>query len=480
MVDPPVSQFWRRYGDAVDGGEPVFEWTHLNAAGEPISCEVHLVRMPATGHVLVRGSVTDITERKQAEQRLLAQHTVTQILAAAASLQEATPRILRAICENLIWDMGALWTVDKEAGVLRCVEVWHEKSIEVPEFEAKTRATTFKPGIGLPGAVWRSRKPIYLSDLSTKESATFPRAPIAAREGLHAAFAFPVLLSGEVLGVIDFFSREIREPDQDLLDMMITVGSQIGQFIERKRAEDTVRKIQLELAHVVRVSTLGELTATIAHEINQPLGAIVNNAGASLRWLAAQNVDEVRQSIERVIKDGHRASEIISRIRALLKKSAPQKDLLHLNDTISEIMSLVGPELQAHEVAIHTHLSPDVPAVLGDRIQVQQVLLNLMMNAIEAMIITKEGPRELWVGAEKHDAQYVVVRVQDSGPGIAPPQQDRLFEAFYSTKPGGLGMGLAICRSIVEAHGGRLWATANEDRGAAFHFTLPIKEERSA
>ena len=466
--------------DAVDGGEPVFEWTHLNAAGEPISCEVHLVRMPATGHVLVRGSVTDITERKQAEQRLLAQHTVTQILAAAASLQEATPRILRAICENLIWDMGALWTVDKEAGVLRCVEVWHEKSIEVPEFEAKTRATTFKPGIGLPGAVWRSRKPIYLSDLSTKESATFPRAPIAAREGLHAAFAFPVLLSGEVLGVIDFFSREIREPDQDLLDMMITVGSQIGQFIERKRAEDTVRKIQLELAHVVRVSTLGELTATIAHEINQPLGAIVNNAGASLRWLAAQNVDEVRQSIERVIKDGHRASEIISRIRALVKKSAPQKDLLHLNDTISEIMSLVGPELQAHEVAIHTHLSPDVPAVLGDRIQVQQVLLNLMMNAIEAMIITKEGPRELWVGAEKHDAQYVVVRVQDSGPGIAPQQQDRLFEAFYSTKPGGLGMGLAICRSIVEAHGGRLWATANEDRGAAFHFTLPIKEERSA
>ena len=466
--------------DAVDGGEPVFQWTHLNAAGEPISCEVHLVRMPATGHVLVRGSVTDITERKQAEQRLLAQHTVTQILAAAASLQEATPRILRAICENLIWDMGALWTVDKEAGVLRCVEVWHEKSIEVPEFEAKTRATTFKPGIGLPGAVWRSRKPIYLSDLSTKESATFPRAPIAAREGLHAAFAFPILLSGEVLGVIDFFSREIREPDQDLLDMMITVGSQIGQFIERKRAEDTVRKIQLELAHVVRVSTLGELTATIAHEINQPLGAIVNNAGASLRWLAAQNVDEVRQSIERVIKDGHRASEIISRIRALLKKSAPQKDLLHLNDTISEIMSLVGPELQAHEVAIHTHLSPDVPAVLGDRIQVQQVLLNLMMNAIEAMIITKEGPRELWVGAEKHDAQYVVVRVQDSGPGIAPQQQDRLFEAFYSTKPGGLGMGLAICRSIVEAHGGRLWATANEDRGAAFHFTLPIKEERSA
>jgi PAS domain S-box-containing protein len=420
------------------------------------------------------GTVRDVTERKQAEQRLLAQHTVTQILAESASLQEAAPRILQAICESLVWDVGALWTVDQEAGVLRCAEVWLKEFIDVPQFEARSREMTFKLGIELPGAVWESRKPIYLSDLSRNESATFPRALIAAHEGLHAAFAFPILLGGDVLSVIEFFSREIRQPDQDLLDMMITVGSQIGQFFERKRAEDTVQKVELELAHVARVATLGELTASIAHEINQPLGAIVNNAGASLRWLAAQNVDEVRQSIERVIKDGHRASEIISRIRALVKKTAVQKDRLNLTETLREVLALVDSELQAHCVALQLHLSPDLPAVLGDRIQVQQVLLNLMMNAIEAMTATEAVSRELRVGAEKQDAQYLVVRVQDSGPGITPPQHDRLFEPFYSTKPGGLGMGLAICRSIIEAHGGRLWATANEDRGAAFHFTLPI------
>ena len=427
--------------DAVDGGEPVFQWTHLNAAGEHLSCEVRLVRMPAAGHVLVRGSVTDITERKQAEQRLLAQHTVTQILAAAASLQEVTPRVLRAICENLIWDMGALWTVDKEAGVLRCVEVWHEKSIEIPEFEAETRATTFKPGIGLPGAVWRGRKPIYLSDLSTKERATFPRAPIAAREGLHAGFAFPVLLGSEVLGVVELFSREIRQPDKELFNTMATIGSQIGQFIERKCAEEAFRTAQIELAHVTRVATLGEMTASIAHEINQPLGALVNNAGACLGWLDSENLEEARNSVALVMDDAQRASEIITRIRALVKKAPPQKDWLDINQIIREVIGLGQSEVQRNQIALQTQLSDDMPLVFADRIQLQQVMLNLMMNAIEAMTITKEGPRELWVGAEKHDAQYVVVsgtglRARDRAAAAGPPVRSILFHEAWRARHG--------------------------------------------
>src|SRR6266550_265775 len=231
------------------------------------------------------GTVQDITERKQAEQRLVAQHTVTQILAQAATLQEATAKILQAVCECLVWDVGALWSIDKEAGVLRCVEVWHKESIEVPEFEATSRETTFIPGIGLPGRVWFSREPIYIPDVV--RDANFPRAPIAAREVLHAAFGFPILLGGDVLGVMEFFSYEIRQPDQDLLDMMATIGSQIGQFIERKRAEDALHHAQAELTHVTRVATLGEMTASIAHEVNQPLTAVIANANASLRWLAA-------------------------------------------------------------------------------------------------------------------------------------------------------------------------------------------------
>ena len=164
------------------------------------------------------GTVQDITERKQAERRLMAQHTVTQILAQAATLQEATAKILQAVCECLVWDVGALWSIDREAGVLRCVEVWHKDSVEVPEFEATSRETTFIPGIGLPGRVWFSREPAYIPDVV--HDANFPRAPIAAREVLHAAFGFPILLGGDVLGVMEFFSHEIREPEQELLDMM--------------------------------------------------------------------------------------------------------------------------------------------------------------------------------------------------------------------------------------------------------------------
>jgi PAS domain S-box-containing protein len=424
------------------------------------------------------GSVQDITERKRAEQRLLAQHTVTQILAQTATLEEATPKILQAVCECLVWDVGALWSIDREAGVLRCVELWHKPSVQVPEFEATSREITFMPGIGLPGRVWFSREPAYIPDVVRDSS--FLHAPIAAREVLHAAFGFPILLGGDVLGVMEFFSHEIRQPDQDLLDMMATIGSQIGQFIERKRAEDALHHAQMELAHVTRVATLGEMTASIAHEINQPLGAVVNSASACLRWLDAQKLEEARRSATRVITEGHRAGEIIARIRALAKKAPPEKDWVDVNETIHEVIVLARNEVQRNGVALETQLSDDVPLILADRIHLQQVILNLMMNAIEAMSGAGDGPRELWVGSGMDKSQGVLVSVRDSGPGLDPKSIDRLFDAFYTTKPHGLGMGLAISRSIIEAHGGRLWATANAPRGAVFQFTLPIGTERVA
>jgi PAS domain S-box-containing protein len=429
------------------------------------------------------GTVQDITERKQAEQHLVAQYTVTQILAEAATLQEATPKILRAVCECLVWDVGALWSIDREAGVLRCVEVWHKESVEIPEFEATSRKSTFMPGIGLPGRVWSSHEPAYIPDVV--HDANFLRAPIAAREVLHAAFGFPILLGGEVLGVIEFFSAEIRQPEQDLLNMMATIGSQIGQFIERKRAEDALHHAQMELAHVTRVATLGEMSASIAHEINQPLAAVVNNANACLRWLAGPtpNLEEARQSAALITADGHRAGEIISRIRALAKKAPPRKDWLDINETIRDVIAFARSEVQRNGVALETRLSDDVhyvPLILADRIQLQQVILNLMMNAIEAMSGAGEGPRELLVRSGTAESQRVLVAVRDSGPGLDPKSLDRLFDAFYTTKPHGLGMGLAICRSIVEAHSGRLWATANEDRGATFQFTLPTGGEKAS
>ena len=418
------------------------------------------------------GSVQDITERKQAEQRLVAQHAVTQILAEAATLHEATPKILRAVCEYLVWDLGALWSVDHEEGVLRCVEAWHKASVEAPHFEAASRESTFTLGIGLPGRVWSSREPTYVPDIAN--DASFPRAPIAAREGLHAAFGFPILLGGDVLGVMEFFSREIRQPDQDLLAMTATIGSQIGQFIERKRAEDALHHAQAELAHVTRVATLGEMTASIAHEINQPLAAVVNNANACLRWLAAQNLEEARQSAARVIGDGHRAGEIIDRIRAFAKKAPSRKDWIDVNETILEVIALARSEVHSNGVSLQTRLGDEMPPILGDRIQVQQVILNLMINAIEAMNGINDAPRELLVSSAKDDSQSVLVAVRDSGPGLDPKSLDHLFTAFFTTKPQGMGMGLAISRSIIEAHGGRLWAVPNNGPGATFQFTLHV------
>ena len=426
----------------------------------------------------VFGTVQDITERKRGEHRRMAQHAVTQILAEAATLEEATPRILRAVCECLVWDVGALWRTDREGGVLRYVEVWHKESIEVREFEAAIRDSTFKPGIGLPGRVWSSREPAYIPDVV--HDANFPRAPIAAREMLHAAFGFPILLGGEVLGVMEFFSHDIRQPDRDMLDMMATIGSQIGQFIDRKQAEEALHRAQAELAHVTRVATLGEMTASIAHEVNQPLAAVVNNATACLHWLAAQNLEEARQSAEFVIADSHRAGEIIGRIRALIKKAPSRKDRVDVNETILEVIALARSEVQSNGVSLRTRLGDELPLILGDRIQLQQVILNLMINAIEAMNEVDDAPRELLISSARGDSQSVLVSVRDSGPGLNPDSLDRLFHAFHTTKPHGMGMGLAISRSIVEAHGGRLWAAANVPHGAVFQFTLPIGAETVA
>jgi signal transduction histidine kinase len=374
--------------------------------------------------------------------------------------------------ECLGWDLGVLWRVDREAGVLRCVELWHKASIEVPEFERVSREFTFVPGLGLPGRVWSSLEPEYIPDVVSDEN--FPRGSIAEREGLHAAFGFPILLGGEVLGVVEFFSREIRQPDQELLNMLATIGSQIGQFIERKRAEEAFREVQLELAHANRVATLGQLSASITHEVNQPITAAVTYASAARRFLSAQppNLHEVDDALSLVVREGNRAGEVVGRIRALIKKAPARKDAVAINDAILEVIALTRTEAANNSVSVRTQLAEGLPRIQGDRVQLQQVLLNLIINAIEAMRDVGEEERELLISS-RSEPDGVSVEVRDSGPGFAPAALERVFEAFYTTKPGGLGLGLSICRSIIEAHDGRLWASANVPRGAIFGFIAP-------
>jgi C4-dicarboxylate-specific signal transduction histidine kinase len=244
---------------------------------------------------------------------------------------------------------------------------------------------------------------------------------------------------------------------------------------ERKRAEEVARKAQAELAHVTRVATMGELTASIAHEVNQPLTAAVNSASACLRWLAANEVEEARQSTSRVIASVRRAAEIIAGIRAFAKKAPPQQEPLDLNEAIGEAIAMVRTELHANNVSLQTQFANHLPLVKGDRVQLEQVMLNLIINAIEAMAELEEDPRMLMVSSEGSgcNSEHVIVGVRDSGPALDMTSLDRLFDTFYTTKPQGLGMGLAISRSIIEAHGGRLWVEANVPKGAVFQFTLP-------
>jgi C4-dicarboxylate-specific signal transduction histidine kinase len=248
------------------------------------------------------------------------------------------------------------------------------------------------------------------------------------------------------------------------------VAERTNQLVQ---ASEALREAQADLAHINRVTAMGQLAASITHEVNQPLAAIVNNADACLNWLAANNLEEVRESAALVVKDGLRASEIIDRIRALIKKAPPRKDPLGINEAIVEVIGLTHSEAVKNGVSVRTQLAEGLPLIRGDRVQLQQVILNLILNAVQAMSGVSERSRELVIGTGQDALGAVLVTVQDSGPGLNPESVDSVFDAFYTTKPQGMGMGLSICRSVVDAHGGRIWASRTAGPGATIQFTLP-------
>jgi signal transduction histidine kinase len=244
---------------------------------------------------------------------------------------------------------------------------------------------------------------------------------------------------------------------------------------ERRRSDEALRSAQAELARVARLTTMGELVASIAHEIKQPLGAIVANAEASLRWLNREtpNLDRTRQTVEAIIKDGNRASDVIQGIRALAMKSGPHPTEFDINGAIQEVLALARSDLQRHGVVLHTELSAEVRPVFGDRVQLQQVLLNLLTNGIEAMNAVTDRPKVLAITSEPIKPGWVLVAVGDTGTGLDPTTADRIFDSFFTTKASGMGIGLSICRSIIDAHGGRLWMSPRLPHGTDVRFTVP-------
>jgi C4-dicarboxylate-specific signal transduction histidine kinase len=277
------------------------------------------------------------------------------------------------------------------------------------------------------------------------------------------------------------YYREPRNPSPAETRALEMATHLAGIAIERKLAREErerLRQARADLAHINRVTTMGELTASLAHEVNQPIAAAVTNANTCLRWLAAHtpNIEEARAAAMRIVKDGTRAAEIIKRIRLLFKKDTPDRELADVNELIREMIVLLRSEAIRYNILIRTDLAADLPQVIGDRVQLQQVMMNLMVNGIDAMKDV-DGTRELAIKSQRADHEQLLVSVSDTGVGLPVQQADQIFKAFFTTKLQGTGMGLSISRSIIESHGGRLWAADNSPRGASFHFALPTKVE---
>ena len=280
-----------------------------------------------------------------------------------------------------------------------------------------------------------------------------------------------VTFAGAALIVSRLMSK-IRERNAELEKTNEQLRAEIA---ERKHAEEAYSKAQAELAHITRVMTMGELAASIAHEVNQPLSGVVINGNTCLRWLAANppNLDEAREAASRIVRDGKRAGDVIARIRALATKSSTNKERVNINEAIQDVVGLTRDEMRRKNVGLKTELADRLPPVMGDRVQLQQVLLNLIMNGVDAMSTLEGRPRELVIKAQNDEGGQVRIEVRDSGVGLDEESTQKIFDPFYSTKPAGMGMGLSISRSIIQNHGGRIWATPNDGPGTTFHFTVP-------
>jgi len=342
------------------------------------------------------------------------------------------------------------------------------------------RQPTFNIPHGPLAYVAARKSPLHIPDLAVeRDYLKIPAVADLVKLGrIRTILIVPMLMSkATVIGAITVSKTRVQPFTEKEIEMVADFAAQATIALETTRRERQYREVQMHLAHANRVATIGQLSASIAHELKQPLSAVVTNGGATLRWLARNQpeIEEAKQAVKRIIKDANRASEVLSRIHRLVKKERLRTDTLNVNDAILEVIPLIHSEAVKNGVTIQRQLTDRLPSIQGDRIQLQQVILNLMVNAIQAMSGLTKGIRELHIGTESAEEDGVRIGVRDTGPGLSAENLQRLFEPFYTTKPNGMGMGLSICRSIIEDHGGRLWATGLHPHGALFQFTIPAR-----
>jgi signal transduction histidine kinase len=327
------------------------------------------------------------------------------------------------------------------------------------------------------GRLATSRLPTHIPDFTALEGDYRDDYWIAAlNAGFRTGLMVPLLKDNEIVGIITLGRKQVQPFTDKQISLFRDFAAEATIALESTRRERQYREAQMALAHANRVATMGQLTASITHEVNQPITAAVTYALAARRWLSAEppNFREVDDALSLIVKEGNRAGEVVERVHALIKKVPTRKDAVAIDDAILEVIALSRTEAANNSVSVRTRFAEGLPRVQGDRVQLQQVMLNLIVNAIQAMSSIGERARELQISVDAVPSEGGVrVGVRDTGPGLSPESLSRLFEPFYTTKPEGMGMGLSICRSIIEAHGGRLWAIPCEPRGALFQFTIP-------
>ena len=431
-------------------------------------------------------SFTDITERKRTEDRLAAQYAVTRVLSEARTLEEAVPKILQAISENLEWDLGVFWRVDRANNVLRCLDQWQPPSLKADPFTVVTWQSVFKQGEGLPGRIWASGKSAWVTDVIADGKSS--RSEAAKAVGFHGAFGFPVQVGGEIEGVIEVFSRQVREPDVDLLKMVEDIALKIGQFGERTRAEEALRQTEDQLRQSQKMEAVGRLAGGVAHDFNNLLTVIRGYSELLLGRLPAS--DPIRKDMEEVKKAADRASGLTRQLLAFSRRQFVALKIFEVNTLVANMDGMLRRLLGEDIIELCLELQPHVGSIRADPGQVEQVIMNLAVNARDAMptggrltietrtvTLAQGGAREVQ-GLDP--GNYVRVSVRDTGLGMNEETQSHLFEPFFTTKAKGkgTGLGLSTVYGIVKQSGGGIAVESDPGKGTTFKIYFPRVEER--